>query len=94
MKTLIFQNSNENIAKGQIKPKADLRAIDSPKKRTDEFVFFAMTVRKYLKLEVSISSFKYFQTVKQKTKFISSVFGRIYGTQICLRFYLTFNKVQ
>ena len=27
------------ITKGQIKPKADLRAIDSPKKRTDEFVF-------------------------------------------------------
>ena len=52
--------------KGQIKPKADWRAIDSPKKRTNEFVFFAMTVRKYLKLEISISSFKYFRTVKQK----------------------------
>ena len=52
--------------KGQIKPKADWRAIDSPKKRTNEFVFFAMTVRKYLKLVVSISSFKYFRTVKQK----------------------------
>ena len=52
--------------KGQIKPKADLRAIDSPKKRTDEFGFFAMTVRKYLKLEVSSSSFKYFRTLKQK----------------------------
>ena len=26
-------------AKGQIKPKADWRAIDSPKKRTNEFVF-------------------------------------------------------
>ena len=27
--------------KGQIKPKADLRAVDSPKKRTNEFVLFA-----------------------------------------------------
>jgi hypothetical protein len=29
--------------KGQIKPKADWRAIDSHKKRMNEFVFFAMT---------------------------------------------------
>ena len=50
----------------QIKPKADWRAIDSPKKRTNEFGFFAMTVGKYLKLEILISSFKYFRTVKQK----------------------------
>ena len=28
--------------KGQIKPKADWRAIDSPKKRTNEFVFFLL----------------------------------------------------
>ena len=27
--------------KGQLIPKADLRAIDSPKKQTDEFVLFA-----------------------------------------------------
>ena len=27
--------------KGQIKPKADLRAVDSPKKRTNKFVSFA-----------------------------------------------------
>ena len=39
--------------KGQIKPKADWRAIDSPKKLM-EFVFFDMTVQKYLKHEVSI----------------------------------------
>ena len=37
----------EFICKGQIKPKADWPGIDSPKKRTNEFVlFFAMTVRK------------------------------------------------
>ena len=28
--------------KGQIKPKADLSAVDSPKKRTNVFVFFAL----------------------------------------------------
>ena len=62
------------IAKGQIKQKADLRAIDSPKKRTDEFGSFAMTVRKYLKLEVLSSSFKYFRTVKQKKQIRSFIF--------------------
>ena len=29
------------IPKGQIKPKADWRAVDSPKKRMNEFVLFA-----------------------------------------------------
>ena len=28
--------------KGQIKPKTDCRAVDSPKKRTNEFVIFAL----------------------------------------------------
>ena len=50
-----------------------------------------MTVRKYMKLEISISSLKYFQTERQKkNKFVRSVFGRIYGPPICLWFYLTF----
>ena len=40
--------------KGQIKPKADWGAIDSPKKRRNEFDFYAMTVREYLKLEIKI----------------------------------------
>ena len=30
-----------SITKGQIKPKADWRAVDSPKKQTNEFVLFA-----------------------------------------------------
>ena len=35
------QSGQKNVfTKGQIKPKADWRAIDSPKKRTNEFVFF------------------------------------------------------
>ena len=45
-----------------------------------------MTVRKYLKLEISISSFK------QKNKLVRLVFGRIYGAPICLQFYLTFSS--
>ena len=34
-----FTNTNM-YAKGQIKPKADWGTVDSPKKRTDEFVCF------------------------------------------------------
>ena len=76
--------------KGQLKPKADWRAIDSLKNWRNQFgFFFARTVRKYLKLEILISSFKYLQTVKQK-KMVRLLFGRIYGAPICLRFYLTF----
>ena len=83
---LLCPNSNRSLlsqqaelsepgTKGQIKPKADWRAIDSPKKRTNEFGFFAMTVRKYLKLEIETSSFKYFRSVKQKKKSGRLVFG-------------------
>ena len=43
--------------KGQTKPKEDWRTIDSPKKRMNEFGFSAMTVRKYLKLEVKFQVF-------------------------------------
>ena len=60
-------------AKGQLISKADWRPIDSPKKRTDNFVQSA------------------FSTLHGKQiKFVHSFFGRIYGAQICLRFYLTF----
>ena len=34
------------LTKGQLILKADWRAIDSPKKRTDEFDLFAMTSKK------------------------------------------------
>ena len=34
--------SKHFITKGQIKPKTDWRAVDSPKKRTNEFAFFDM----------------------------------------------------
>ena len=33
-------NTYNGNTKGQIKPKADWRAVDSPKKRTNEFDFF------------------------------------------------------
>ena len=46
------RSRSQIVHKGQIKPKADWRAMDSPKKRTNEFV--------------EISSFKYFRTVKKK----------------------------
>ena len=64
-----YNKTAQNLDKGQIKPKADWCAIDSPKKRTKELgFFFAMRVPKCLKHEVLISSFKYFWTVKQKNK--------------------------
>ena len=54
--------------------------------------FFCFTVRKYLKLEIEISSFKYFRTVMAKTKQISLfVFGENLWRAICFRFYLTFS---
>ena len=37
------------LSKGQIKPKADLRAVDSPKKQTKEFGVFAVKSKKATK---------------------------------------------
>ena len=61
------------LVKGQIKPKADWRAVDSSNKRSNEFVFYAVKSKK-------------------TNSFVRSVFGRIYGAPICLRFYLTFSR--
>ena len=52
-------------AKGQIKPKADWRAIDSPKKRTNEFDCYLCHDSLKI-LEILISNVKYFRIVKQK----------------------------
>ena len=41
MQCLIVKNETNDFPKGQIKPKADRRAVDSTKKRTNEFGFFA-----------------------------------------------------
>ena len=70
----MFENSTIRT-KGQIKPIADWRAVDSPTKRTNEFGFFAVKSKKQ----------------KKKTEFVRLFFGRIYGAPICLRFYLTFS---
>ena len=58
LKTIVLE-CLEVVSKGQIIPKADWRAIDSTKKRMNEFVCFFQTVRKNLKLEVSSSSFEF-----------------------------------
>ena len=65
------------MTKGQIKPKADWRAADSPKKQTNEFVFVAFLLFTAKK--------------KRKKEIVRLFFGRIYGVQICFWFYLTFN---
>ena len=76
LKTIVLE-CLEVVSKGQIIPKADWRAIDSTKKRMNEFVFFCQTVRKNLKLEVSSSSFEFkfqvFPDCKAKKKTNSSV---------------------
>ena len=41
IKVLCTESKNQKSVKGQIKPKADWRAVDSPKKQTNEFVLFA-----------------------------------------------------
>ena len=53
-----------------------MSVIDSPKKRTNEFVFvfFALKSRK----------------AKKTNKFVHSFFGRIYSAPICFWYYLTF----
>ena len=44
---------------------------------------FLLTVRKYLKLEIEISSFKYIRNVMAKNQIRSfNFFGRIYGTNL------------
>ena len=63
---------NAPFLKGQIKLKADWRAIDFLKKRTNKFVFFALQSGNILKLAIEITSFKHFQTVQKKQKQISS----------------------
>ena len=44
------------LSKGQIKPKADWRAVDSPKKQTNKFVFVTLKSKKVKKT----SSFVHF----------------------------------
>ena len=82
-------------AKGQIKPRADWRAIDSPKKRTNEFLFFLLYSPEILETWNFDFKFQVFPDGHgKKTKFVSSFFGRIYGAPICFRFYLTFRSFQ
>ena len=44
------------------------------------------------KMNERICFFLLWKAKKQKNKFIRLFFGRIYGAQICLQFYLTFRK--
>ena len=66
-RTYLYDYLTES-AKGQIKPKADLCAEDSPKKQTNERICFVCFVAFHSK----------------QNKFVNSVFGRIYGAPILL----------
>ena len=72
--------SNYFAIKGQIKPKADWRAIDSPKKRTNE-IFFCHDSPEILETWNFDFKFQVYSDCKAKkqNKLVSSVFGRIYG---------------
>ena len=48
------------VTKGQIKPKADWRAVDSPKKQTNKFVFFAVKSKK-----AKIRSFVFWENLRR-----------------------------
>ena len=68
------------VFKGQIKPQVDWRTLDSPKKRTNEFVLFAMKSNKANKTNLFVH-FLGESTVRQ------SAFGFIWplvGGVICL----------
>ena len=56
------------FAKGQMKPKADWRAIDSPKKRTNEFVFFLLYGPEILETRDFDFKFQVFPDCKAKKK--------------------------
>ena len=47
----------DGITKGQIKPKADWGAVDSPKKRMNEFVLFAVKSKKANKTNLFVCFF-------------------------------------
>ena len=64
--------------KGQIKPKANWRTVDSPKKeRTNEFVLFAILLY-----------------TANKTNSFLCFLGESTAHQSCFRFYLTFSEIQ
>ena len=78
--------------KGQEISKQNCRAIISPKKRTDIFVFAILTVRKYLKLgmEIQVSSIP--GSPGKKNKRVRLFFGRSYCSTILFRDLLTFSR--
>ena len=51
---LFTVNNYRQAAKGQLISKADWRAVDSPKKRTDEFDLFAVKSKKANKTNSSV----------------------------------------
>ena len=78
------------ITKGQLISKADWRTIDSPKKRTDEFVLFAFSLFTANKLNSSVrflgestarqSAFRFYLTYK---KFHNICFTKNFFSQNC-----------
>ena len=53
------------MTKGQIKPKADWRAADSPKKQTNEFVFVAFLLFTAKKKKERNCSFVFWENLRR-----------------------------
>ena len=76
--------------KGQIKPKADWNASHRfSQKANEQILVFCHNSPEILETWNFDFKLQVFADGKAK-KNVHSVFGRIYGTPICLRFYLTF----
>ena len=71
-----FNQWEDWIDKGQIKPKADWRAVDSPKKGVNEFILFAFLLF----------------TTNKSNLFVRSFLGESMARQSCFWFYLTFSR--
>ena len=81
--------------KGQIKLKAYWRTVDSSKRRTNKFGgFFAVKSKKSKNKQICL--YFYWENLRRANLLIWPLkkhwLRRIYGAQICLRFYLTFKK--
>ena len=61
-------------------------------KMNERICFSILTVRNYLKLEISISSFKYIRTVRIEKQIRSFIFGRSFFQQFCFWDLLTFRQ--
>ena len=62
-------------------------------KMNGQICFSILTIRNYLKLEIEISSFKWFRTVRIEKQIRPFIFGRSFFRQFCFWDLLTFSRM-